>query len=130
MARVVVKELAEEITFDSAGLGNWHIGKPPHKPMRQVAAEKGYPIDDLSARQVKSTDFQEFDWIVAMDSSNLEELKRLKDLYGGKAQLSMLLDPKNHGQKDVPDPYYGDMDLFYESFGLIERAVPDFLRKL
>jgi protein-tyrosine phosphatase len=43
--------------IDSAGLGPWHAGEPPHRTMRKVAAERGYPIDHLRARQVRPSDF-------------------------------------------------------------------------
>lgn len=103
--------------LDSAGLGDWHTGQPPHKTMQKVAAERGFPIDDLRARQVCAADFDSFDWIVGMDSANMKGLEELKARHGGKARLRML------NAEDVPDPYYGGLDGFYDSFDRIKSGV-------
>jgi protein-tyrosine phosphatase len=104
--------------IDSAGLGPWHAGEPPHRTMRKVAAERGYPIDHLRARQVRPSDFDEFDSIYCMDSENLRALQDLQKQYGGKAQIARLC-----GDRDVPDPYYGGLDGFYKCFDMILAGV-------
>ena len=113
--------------IDSAGIGGWHAGEPPHSTMRSVAREQGFPIDDLKARQVAAADFREFDWILAMDRENLEELRKLQARSGGKARVALLLDGAGLGHDEVPDPYYGGLDGFRFSFGLIEQGVTAFL---
>lgn len=130
VARVVAQEVAGEFLFDSAGTGNWHQGQPPHITMRQVAKELGFPIDDLRARQVISRDFHEFDWIVAMDQQNLADLKDLQARSGGSAKLTLLLDgAPTGGVLNVPDPYYGGIDGFYESIRLIQIGVRSFFQR-
>ncbi|NLO24086.1 MAG: low molecular weight phosphotyrosine protein phosphatase [Fibrobacter sp.] len=124
IARVLAKK--SDIEFDSAGLGSWHIGKPPHLTTQKVAQEKGFPIDDLRARKVSPSDFSEFDYIVAMDKSNFEELAEIQKKHPGKAKLRMLL-PNN---ESVPDPYYGEKDGFYETFEIIHSGLEAFLKEM
>ncbi|HHX16218.1 MAG TPA: low molecular weight phosphotyrosine protein phosphatase [Fibrobacter sp.] len=124
IARVLCQDLDSIGKIDSAGLGDWHIGHPPHKTMRRVAAERGFPIDDLKARIVVPEDFNAFDFILAMDQNNLKHLLEMQNRVGGKAQVRMLYDDKT----SVPDPYYGPEEGFYESFDIINRGVTLFLR--
>lgn len=112
------------IEVDSAGLGDWHVGQPPHATMRQVAAERGIPIDSLRARQVSPSDLQSFDWIVGMDRANLKGLLDLQKKHGGSAQIRMLC------ESEVPDPYYGGLQGFYDSFDQIHQGVQEFFIEL
>ncbi|HSQ42865.1 MAG TPA: low molecular weight protein-tyrosine-phosphatase [Fibrobacteraceae bacterium] len=125
VARVLAQGLPEWESLDSAGIGGWHTGDPPHTMMRQVARNAGFPIDDLRARQVCAHDFSSFDWILAMDQQNLEELLHLQERYGGRAQIRLLFE---NGQ-EVPDPYYGGLKEFQTSFSLIQDGVERFLRE-
>lgn len=129
VARHLAKTLKTPVFVDSAGTGGWHAGDPPHATMRKVALHSGFPIDDLQARQVQAQDFQNFDWIVAMDRQNLADLRDLQSQYGGKAELSLLLDHAEVGVKDVPDPYYGGEEGFHHSFSLIHQGVLGFFSK-
>src|SRR5574344_1004802 len=121
---VLSQKRADIGKIDSAGLGDWHIGQPPHPTMRRVASERGFPIDDLRARLVTPDDFETFDFIIAMDQNNLRSLLEMKKRVGGKAQVRMLLEDKS----SVPDPYYGTDSGFYESFDIIYGGVDIFLR--
>ena len=107
--------LADHIQVDSAGTGDWHIGQPPHKGTRQIL--KQYRIDDsgIRARQIRKEDFNEFQYIIAMDSSNMKNVSKFftKDC---NCEVKMLLDfvPKHKGS-DFPDPYYtGNFAEVYE----------------
>src|SRR5262245_36498260 len=96
-----------EVEADSAGTGSWHVGEPPDRRARTVAAANGIDISDYRARQVGAEDFDRFDFIVALDHQNLAELQRLRPA-GSRADLSLLLDhvPGREGEA-VADPYYG-----------------------
>ncbi len=61
---------------DSAGTGAWHIGNPPDPRSIEVAKKHGIDISDQRARKIRSSDFEEFDVIFAMDSSNYNDLQR------------------------------------------------------
>jgi protein-tyrosine phosphatase len=93
---------------DSAGTGDWHIGHPPDPRAIAEAARHGHDISAYQARQVCTADFQAFDHIIALDGSNLANLRALAPA-NATARLSLLLDhvPGRAGQ-DVADPYYGD----------------------
>lgn len=76
-----VKEagLARQIVVDSAGTGDWHIGKNPHEGTRRLLDEKRIPWDGITARQVAEDDLRAFDYIVAMDNSNLGNLQAIAE---------------------------------------------------
>ena len=71
------KGLTDGFIIDSAGTGSWHIGKKADSRMR-IAAERR-DINILSrARQITSKDFDEFNYILAMDDSNFRNIQDLK----------------------------------------------------
>jgi protein-tyrosine phosphatase len=96
------------IDVDSAGTGNWHVGRAPDLRAQAVAARHGVDVAGLRARQVKPEDFRRFDHIVALDAQNLANLKAMRPA-DATARLSLLLDhvPGRAGEA-VADPYFGD----------------------
>jgi len=122
--RFVVKEagLADKIEIDSVGTGSWHVGDPPDRRSQEAAARRGIDISHQRSRQISSDDILEFDYLVAMDRSNIDNLEHLvpADM---TQKLSRFLEfaPKlNHS--DVPDPYYGGVSGFDVVLDLIEEA--------
>jgi protein-tyrosine phosphatase len=126
IARKLIRERGLDYFTDSAGTGDWHTGEAPHSEMRRVATERGFPIDDLRARQVKSKDFFDFDVILAMDHQNLRDLERLKKQARGTADVRLLCSDGT----DIPDPYYGGADGFYRCFDMIREGVEEFLSEV
>ena len=110
-----------QISIDSAGTGDWHIGKPPDERACRAAARRGYSLDSLKARQIVAGDFQRFDLILAMDQDNLAWLQATRPEEGG-AELDLYL--RRYGLKvdSVPDPYYGASDGFERVLDLVEQA--------
>ena len=96
-----------EITVDSAGTSDWHIGDPPYGPMIEAASAAGYDLSSLRARQVKPQDFEEFELIIGMDAANIERLEAIRPA-GNTTPVKRLLEYANAvgGTHDVPDPYY------------------------
>lgn len=122
--------LAGRIDTDSAGTGDWHIGKAPDPRARQAASSRGYQIDHLRARQVTLDDFHRFDWILAMDGSNLAHLKAMKPDHC-RARLALFLEPLGERtETEVPDPYYGGEDGFAHVLDLCEAASDAWLDRL
>jgi protein-tyrosine phosphatase len=122
-----VKEagLSDRIHVDSAGTGDWHIGKPPHEGTREIL--KQYNVDDtgMRARQVSGHDYSEFGYIIAMDDSNMRNLAALAP-GAHKAEVKKLLDfvpARNSG--DVPDPYYTGN--FEEVYDMVEESCTSLL---
>ena len=118
------------IEVDSAGTAAWHIGKSPDPRTQQAAAKRGYDLSGLRARQAVAEDFYEYDHILAMDLSNLDNLKQLQPS-DGKARLGLFLDyAPALGLKEVPDPYYGGADGFEQVLDLVETAGKNLLVEL
>lgn len=114
--------LAPRLTIDSAGTGEWHVGDPPDWRAVAHAAKRGYDLSSLRARQVTRADFGRFDWIFAMDRSNLAELERMRPReHAGHLGLFLELAP-HLGRREVPDPYDGGPDGFEVVLDLVEAA--------
>ncbi len=110
------------LKIDSAGTGAWHIGKPPYGPMIQAAAERGYDLSPLRARQVSAADFDRFDLILGMDGENIADLAATAPA-NGRARVALF-----DASGDVPDPYY-TRD-FESALDQIERAADRILDQL
>ena len=120
--KVDTKGLSRHIVVDSAGTGSWHIGSSPDKRTCHTAAKYGYVMDHLAARQVSVNDFDSFDYIFAMDKSNLSDLQILcPDNYKGTLALFLPFCGATL-MEEVPDPYYGGDDGFEHVLGLIAEA--------
>ncbi|ATH94730.1 protein tyrosine phosphatase [Bacillus glycinifermentans] len=107
--------LRQHIEADSAGTGNWHVGKPPHEGTRALLAEKRISCEGLYARQLMANDLEVFDYIIAMDAENEGNIRRMAG-FAEKPAIRRLLDFVDDSKtKDVPDPYYtGNFDEVYE----------------
>ncbi len=118
------------IRVDSAGTGDWHVGRPPDRRAAQAALNRGYDLRDLRARQVSTADFAEFDYILAMDRNNLQDIQRLCPV-GYRGYLGLLLEYGSKcGQTEVPDPYSGGESGFELVLDLVEDACTGLLREL
>lgn len=106
------ERLGLEVEVDSAGTGDWHVGRPPDRRAAAVASRNGVDISHLRARQVTPRDFDRFDQIVALDRQNLADLKAMQPP-GSRANLSLLLDHVEGREGEaVADPYEGDESHF------------------
>lgn len=114
---------------DSAGTGGWHTGDPPDP--RAIAAARRWDVDlsPLRARQVRRTDFSEFDLIVGMDRQNVADLRRMAPA-GSTARVGLCLEEALGIPSEVPDPYYEDDKAFDAVFDLCDRAVRAFIEKI
>jgi protein-tyrosine phosphatase len=104
---ILERGLQAQISCDSAGTSNYHIGDPPDRRMSNTLKRRGLP-NQGEARQFTSQDFVDFDLILAMDRSNLEDILALdpQRLHSDKVKL-MCEFARVHSHKEVPDPYYG-----------------------
>jgi protein-tyrosine phosphatase len=131
--RVEQADLAAWFRIDSAGTGGWHVGDPPDPRSAAVAASRGVSLEGQRARRVAPEDFDRFDWIVAMDRSNLRDLARIRDGARATAAAELVLlrdfDPEP-GDGEVPDPYYGGPDGFDRVFDLVDRSTAALLAHL
>lgn len=127
--RVREAGLGSRIIVDSAGTGDWHVGKTPDDRACRAAASRGYDLSGLAARQVCVDDFQRFDLILAMDHDNLQRLKALRPS-NGSAELDLFLRRFDLVEEAVPDPYYGGNDGFDHVLDLVEQGSEALLNEL
>ncbi len=118
------------IEVDSCGTGQYHIGEQPDSRTIANAQENGITLDHR-ARQFVYEDFERFDHIIAMDRSNLQNIKRLDsdNNFADKLHLMRDFDPVENGG-DVPDPYFGGERGFQEVFDILDRSIDHFLMKI
>jgi len=107
-ARAAFAAAGIDATLDSAGTGDWHVGRPPDARAQAEARRRGVDIGGLCARQLMPGDFHRFDLILAADEANLRDARILAP-NDARADLMLMLDlvPDRAGES-VVDPYYGD----------------------
>lgn len=111
------------IHVDSAGTHAYHIGNPPDHRAQNTALQRGYKMHDLRARAVQSNDFEEFDYILAMDKENLSLLQqRSPQQHLSKIQLFMQYSTQVNPDVEVPDPYFGGNQGFELVLDMVEEA--------
>lgn len=123
------KELNLEVIVDSAGTIGYHAGNPPDPRSIQAGVNRGYNFSGMLSRQVTIDDFEDFDYILAADKSNLNDLI---DICPSHLQykLSLFLSHGDSDHSEVPDPYYGGENGFELVLDLIEEASVKFLDKI
>lgn len=124
--------LSDTILVDSAGTGSWHVGETAHRGTLQVFSKKQIPYSGRS-RQITRRDLSDYDYILAMDHSNLRDIQRLA---GGESdgEIRLFLSYANEaGYTDVvqvPDPYYDNrFDEVYELVDLGCQALLEHIQK-
>ncbi|WP_367599086.1 low molecular weight protein-tyrosine-phosphatase [Pseudomonas fulva] len=113
--------LADQVQVASAGTGDWHVGKAPDSRTLKAALARGYDLSKQRAQQVKVAHFDEYDLILAMDQSNLRDLRALRPSTA-VGELDLFLRRYGSALDEVPDPYYGGADGFEQVLDLIETA--------
>ncbi|MEM8935908.1 MAG: low molecular weight protein-tyrosine-phosphatase [Pseudomonadota bacterium] len=120
------KDRGVDVYLDSAGTGGWHVGDPPDARMVKAAARRGYDLTYLRARQVEDADFFTFDFLLAMDLSNFEDLMEAAPP-NRDCDIRLYLDFAPGEIRETPDPYYGGPDVFEHVLDLLEGAADAFL---
>jgi protein-tyrosine phosphatase len=123
--------LGEFISVDSAGTSHWHVDEPPDQRSAEIARQNGITLNHYG-RQISRADLEKFNYIIAMDVDNYEDIIRLKETYGnGKAEVLLMraFDDQQSGS-DIPDPYYGGPNGFQLVFDLLEESLSNFLEKI
>lgn len=123
--------LAQSIITDSAGTGAYHVGQPPDTRAQAAARSRGIDLSDLRARQAVANDFHLFDYVIAMDHSNHEDLLSLCP-FGQESRLHLFLTfAPEAKQTEVPDPYYGDagFDAVLDMLEVASQGLLDHIRR-
>ena len=120
------KGLTAEFSCDSCGTAAYHIGSPPDR--RSVANASSNGLDYTHrGRQLQIQDFENFDYILAMDDSNFEDIQSLNRVEHKNIYKLRDFDSIEMGS-DVPDPYFGGEQGFQEVYDIINRATLHLLR--
>lgn len=116
------QQLTGVIEIDSAGTHAYHVGESPDPRAQSTALSREIDLSDLRARQFESKDFNDFDYVIAMDESNYRNMNDI-DPGDGKGKLHLFLEfASRHSEKEVPDPYYGGNRGFERVFTMIQDA--------
>lgn len=126
LAEGVAKQLANkrglDITIDSCGTGNWHVGESPCPDSVKVAREHGVDISNLRARQITTEDLARFELIVVLDDKNESDVRAMG------AKNIVKLGSFGYNNANVPDPYFfRGYEGFDKVFEMIETCVTNLL---
>lgn len=125
MAETIFRKYVEEarledkVEIESSGTGDWHVGEQADSRMRKYAQKRGYRITSLG-RTVAENDFGYYDLIIAMDDSNVRNLKKICPSAHLHKIVKMTDYTRNHSFSEVPDPYYGGTSGFELVIDLLE----------
>lgn len=125
-------QLTGKVTCDSAGTNSYHIGELPDRRMMATARDKGIELTSR-ARAFKKEDARQFDYIICMDTDNLQMARSIAKVHEGEGQFYLMrhFDPLEPGA-NVPDPWYGDQNDFENCYDMLNRCVQrlvDFIRE-
>lgn len=122
---------ADRFEVDSAGMGSWHVGDLPDRRMRVHARNRGYDLQHR-ARQFRTSDFDDFDVIVAMDDSNYNDMRRMARTVEDQNKLVKMGDYITaHPNYDyIPDPYYEGSEGFELVLDLLEDSTRNLFNQL
>ena len=128
----VVREngLENQLEVDSAGTHGYHVGRPPDSRAQAAALARGIDLGGQRARQFTVADFSHFDYVLAMDRSNLRILQaECPEQLQGRLELFLSYAPEAP-IPEVPDPYYGGDRGFEQVLDLVEQASQGLVRAL
>jgi protein-tyrosine phosphatase len=131
--RRLVREagLDDRFVIASAGTGAYHVGQSADPRSRAEALRRGLQLDG-QARQFGVADFDEFDYVIAMDRQNQRDLERLAGDAAGRGKVHLLrsFDTGSRRELDVPDPYQGGAEGFARVFEICQAGCEGLLAHL
>jgi protein-tyrosine phosphatase len=114
---------------DSAGTGKWHMGSAPDKRSVEIAAQNGIDITDQRARSINSSDYEKFDLIFAMDTTNYRDIMNWALDKQEENKVKLIMDELYPGEMiSVPDPYFDDNG-FETVFDMLNKACDKIIEK-
>jgi protein-tyrosine phosphatase len=130
MRALLREEGVDGVEVESAGIGDWHVGDPPDRRSAEAALRRGITLDG-AARQVRVSDFDDFDLLIAMDRANRRDLLALAPDAEAAAKVRLLREwEPGAGDLDVPDPYYGDGRGFEDVLDMVQASCRGLLDEL
>ncbi len=126
-----INENGLDVSVDSAATSDYHVGDKPDPRSISKAAEYGIDITAQRGRQIQKSDFQEFDRIFVMDTSNYSNTVALTNKIEEIDKVEMILNlitPSSN--QSVPDPYFGGEDGFENAYRLLDAACDVIIKQL
>ena len=121
----------DKFIVDSAGTGSWHIGCQPDLRSIAIAKKNKLDISGQKGRQFVVSDFDEFDYIYAMDNSNYRDIIHLANKPTHKQKVQLILNELFPNENvDVPDPYYGVPNGFDSVYKMLHQACDIIAKKM
>jgi len=121
--RVAAADLDDVVAVVSSGTGGWHVGHPMDRRAAATLTASGYDASRHEAEQFDASWFDECDLVLAMDSSNREDILAIGNPEDAARVLMFRdFDPQAERDRDVPDPYYGGDDGFAAVLATVERT--------
>jgi len=118
-----VERAGLKVIVDSAGTSGYHAGSAPDFRAVRTLKKNGIDISGLSARQFTINDFDNFDFIYVMDTSNLINVLNLARNEKDKKKVILIMNEANPNKnQSVPDPYYGGIEGFEEVYTMLDQA--------
>jgi len=130
--RQVVKraDLLHQIEIDSAGTHAYHVGEPPDARAQEAARRRGVELGGLRGRKATRQDIERFDYVLAMDEENFQNLMAIcPSGLENKVRLFLEFAP-GRPEREVPDPYFGGEQGFERVLDMIEEAANGLLAHL
>ena len=127
--KVEQNNLQDQISIDSAGTHAYHVGNPPDLRAQDAALKRDIDLSSQRARRVSTDDFSEFDYVIAMDESNKDDLLSICPV-GLEDRIHLFLDFADSNESEVPDPYYGQGRGFEIVLNLVEDASEELLEHI
>ena len=117
--------------IDSAGTGNYHIGDKPDSRSIAIANKYNIDISEQRVRQFKTSDFDKFDYIYAMDNSNYKNIVNLARNPEDVSKVKLILNELTETEIfEVPDPYFGGKQGFENVYKLLDKACNEIANRL
>lgn len=127
---ILESKAPEDWYIDSAGTSGWHEGERPDTRSIITAKGRGLNIDQQRSRLFLAEDFERFDVIFAMDSSNYTNITRLAPDEASKAKVRLIMNEAYPGEnRQVPDPYTGGQRGFENVYDMLDLAIEKFLEQ-
>ena len=122
---------SDNIFVDSAGTGHWHVGNKPDPRSIEVAKKYQIDISNQRGRQFSKQDFDNFDYIFVMDSSNKGDVLSLARNGADKAKIHLILDELFANKNiDAPDPYYESIQGFESVYQMLGQSCESIVNRL
>jgi protein-tyrosine phosphatase len=116
---------------DSAGTGSWYVGRSPDERSIAIARKNGLNISNQKGRQFKTSDFDTFDYIYVMDSSNYDDVIALAKNQEQKNKVQLILNELFPSENvDVPDPFYGLPNGFNSVYEMLNEVAEVIAKRL